>query len=188
MFHVPRLVVRRRGRPNDSSLPETGASGRLRERVLAGVRGEHPRAGPAGAPLGRGLLLPTMSLLVGVAIGGVLVLILAPSTGGPAGSTPAHLDTRASLREFGSRAELLVSGMPEPPIGEIYEVWLLRPGATPKATDALFTVTREGSGTVDVPGGVSQGVGEVMVTSEPLGGSARPTSPPVLRLKVPRAG
>ncbi len=43
----------------------------------------------------------------------------------------------------------------------------------PQPTDALFTVTRAGAGSVEVPGSL-RGVREVMVTSEPLGGSSAP--------------
>jgi hypothetical protein len=73
--------------------------------------------------------------------------------------------------------------MPEPPKGEVYEVWTESLGETPRATDALFTVASDGSGSVDVPGSL-RGVGEVMVTTEPLGGSAHPTSPAVLRVRA----
>jgi hypothetical protein len=73
--------------------------------------------------------------------------------------------------------------MPEPPTGEVYEVWTESPGEAPRATDALFTIASDGSGSVDVPGSL-RGVEEVMVTTEPLGGSAHPTSPAVLRVRV----
>lgn len=73
--------------------------------------------------------------------------------------------------------------MPEPPVGEVYEVWLNRPSAPPRPTDALFTVTSEGNAAVEVPGSL-RGVREITVTSEPLGGSSSPTSAPVLRLPV----
>jgi hypothetical protein len=95
--------------------------------------------------------------------------------------------TRASLRRTGAHAELIVSGMPEPPVGEVYQVWLNRPDATPRPTDALFTVTGEGNAAVEVPGSL-RGVSDVTVTSEPLGGSASPTTAPVLRLPVRRRG
>jgi hypothetical protein len=90
---------------------------------------------------------------------------------------------RASLQHAGSRNELIVSGVPEPPIGEVYEIWLNRPSARPQPTDALFTVTSEGDAVVEVPGEL-RGVSQVTVTSEPLGGSSSPTSAPVLRLPV----
>ena len=91
--------------------------------------------------------------------------------------------THAAVHRIGSHAELIVSGMPEPPIGEVYEVWLDRASGPPQPTDALFTVTRTGDGNVDVPGPL-RGVRGVTVTSEPLGGSSSPTSAPVLQLPL----
>jgi hypothetical protein len=64
----------------------------------------------------------------------------------------------------------------------VYEVWIKRAGA-PLPTDALFTVAADGAATVGVPGGVS-GVREVLVTSEPRGGSRAPTSPVVIDARV----
>ncbi len=87
----------------------------------------------------------------------------------------------ASLYLIDNRSNLVVSGMPQPALGKIYEVWLNRGGASPQPTDALFSVTNRGSGSVDVPDNL-HGVKEVMVTSEPLGGSSRPTSPPLIRI------
>jgi Anti-sigma-K factor rskA len=97
--------------------------------------------------------------------------------------TPPANATHAVLRRVGTHGELVVSGMPAPPIGEVYEVWLEHANRSPHPTDALFTVTRAGDGSVDVPGPL-RGVRDVIVTSEPLGGSSTPTSAPVLRLRV----
>ena len=58
-------------------------------------------------------------------------------------------------------------------------MWLKPPGGAPAPTDALFSPTRQGSASVDVPGKVSSG-DQVLVTAEPAGGSAAPTSPPVI--------
>ena len=55
--------------------------------------------------------------------------------------------------------------------------------AGPRPTDALFSVTSRGSGSVNVPGSL-RGVTEVMVTSEPLGGSSSPTGPPLLLIPL----
>ena len=87
----------------------------------------------------------------------------------------------ASLHQIGDRGELVVSGMPQPALGKVYEVWLKRGGASPQPTDALFGVTSLGRGAVTVPSSL-RGVKEVLVTSEPLGGSTRPTSPVLLRV------
>jgi anti-sigma-K factor RskA len=81
----------------------------------------------------------------------------------------------------GSSATLEVSGMPPPPAGKVYEVWLKRAGA-PQPTIALFDVARGGRATVRVP--ELRGVRQVLVTAEPAGGSLRPTSAPVIAAQV----
>ncbi|HEV3048406.1 MAG TPA: anti-sigma factor [Solirubrobacteraceae bacterium] len=84
----------------------------------------------------------------------------------------------ASLRVNGGQAQLDVADMPQAGPGRVYEVWRERSGS-PQPTDALFTVSADGSATVSVPGGVA-GLREVLVTSEPLGGSRVPTRTPVI--------
>lgn len=95
---------------------------------------------------------------------------------------PGHRAT-AELRKVGSQLELLVVGMPAPPPGRIYEVWLERGTEAPQPTDALFSVTDTGSGAVGVPGNL-HGVSRVLVTAEPLGGSPKPTRTPVIVASV----
>ena len=85
----------------------------------------------------------------------------------------------AQLRQRDGHAELVLSGMPQPPAGKIYEVWLARPRKAPQPTDVLFGVSRSGSGSVGVPGSL-RGVEQVLVTAEPRGGSLHPTSAPVV--------
>ncbi|HEX7290646.1 MAG TPA: anti-sigma factor, partial [Conexibacter sp.] len=76
-------------------------------------------------------------------------------------------------------ATLRVTGLPVPPQGKIYEVWLLRRGAAaPSPTDALFSVSTRGSGRVALPSVL--GVEQVLVTAEPVGGSQAPTSQPFI--------
>ena len=89
----------------------------------------------------------------------------------------------AALRKAGSHVELVVAGMPAPPLGRIYEVWLERGTRAPQPTDALFSVTSSGAGSVGVPGDLD-GVSKVLVTSEPLGGSLKPTRSPVIVASV----
>lgn len=161
----------------------TSAPRSLRTSVLANVRGrsQHRRM--------RRLRLALLgsTLLVGVAIGGGLALALSRHPSLSHAKPPA--DTiRASLRRVGPQAELVVHGMPEPPLGETYELWLLQANGVPRATDALFTVTSNGSATVEVPGGLRGGVKAVAITREPRGGTAAPTSPAVLSVRAPTAG
>jgi anti-sigma-K factor RskA len=76
-------------------------------------------------------------------------------------------------------ATLRVRGLPAPPSGKVYEVWLLRRGAAaPSPTDALFSVSTRGSGRVALPS--VRGVEAVLVTAEPDGGSQAPTSQPFI--------
>ena len=110
-------------------------------------------------------------------------MIVLPSGSGSGGARviqaqviPANAS--ASLRLSAGHAELNIAGMPQTAPDRVYEVWVKRSGA-PQPTDALFTVTAAGDATVGVPGSVA-GVREVMVTSEPLGGSRAPTRSPVI--------
>ena len=90
-------------------------------------------------------------------------------------------DARVSLEVDGDGRGVLVGrNLPPPPRGRIYQVWLLRPGAkAPEPTPALFGVSTDGSAAVAVPGNLD-GVKQVLVTHEPLGGSRAPTRAPIL--------
>jgi anti-sigma-K factor RskA len=168
----------------------------LQARVMAIVSGEAEllhAAGreadrPARARTGwRVFLRPALAATAALAVG-LVVGALAINSGS---SSPTHTQTiaatvvapgyhaTAALRKAGSRVELVVAGMPAPPPGRIYEVWLERGTQAPQPTDALFSVTSSGAGAVGVPGDLA-GVSKVLVTSEPLGGSLKPTRPPVI--------
>ena len=71
--------------------------------------------------------------------------------------------------------------MRNPPSGHVYEVWVQRGSNTPEPAGALFTVMN-GRGGVDV--GSVKGVDTIMVTSEPQGGSLKPTGKPVITAAV----
>jgi len=89
-------------------------------------------------------------------------------------SVAPHASASLMLRQGGG-ATLVVSRLPEPPRGRIYEVWLVRRGrGAPAPTDALFTVNGRGSGHVEVPGDL-RGVERILVTAEPHGGSDVPS-------------
>lgn len=186
MVRLPRSIARLLGRGAGRTPPAPEASEWLRRSVLTTVRGEDLRAGdssPAAHPRDR-YVYTGVGALMGA--GAVLVVVLAlGNRDSPRRHEPAAPVARASLRRIGTRAELVISDMPQPPIGEVYELWLDRAGRAPEAADALFTVTSSGSAAVEVPGGL-RGVGDVIVTTEPLGGSTRPTSLPVLRVPAPR--
>ena len=153
----------------------------------AGPKADRPAPAP---PLWRRRLVPAFAAAAALGIG-LLIGALAINTGTTTIQrtqtqviravvvAPGH-NASAVLRKVGSHFELVVEGMPEPPRGRIYEVWLLRRGAqAPAPTDALFSVTTHGEGAVDVPGGIA-GVSKVLVTDEPVGGSPKPTRNPVI--------
>jgi anti-sigma-K factor RskA len=125
-----------------------------------------------------GLALAASVLLI---VGGVTGWVL--RDGGPSvrtipGTTPAGV--QASLIVRGDHSTLETDGLPRPGTGRVYQVWLMKKGArAPEPTDALFTVRRDGSASVDVPGSV-EGVEAVLVTEEPDGGSPAPTSEPII--------
>jgi hypothetical protein len=83
------------------------------------------------------------------------------------------------LEVRGDRGTLVASGMPAPPEGRVYQVWRKRPGRDPEPTDALWSVTSDGSARVTVPGTLDD-VEAVLVTDEPLGGAQVPSKAPVI--------
>jgi hypothetical protein len=172
----------------------------LVDRVLITVRSEAqllraagPEADQPTRPARRWRSRRASFLAASVALAAVAAATIAIVLGGgsPAGErviqgrvTASAQGAKAFLRQRGGRAELVVSRMTQPALGKVYEVWLSHGSGPPQPTDALFSVTGQGNGSVDVPENL-HGVKEVMVTSEPLGGSTHPTSPPLIRILLP---
>jgi hypothetical protein len=136
-----------------------------------------------------GAVLASVLLALGLGAGALL-------TGGDDGGAmrtiaatidPAQAPTGSAEMRLASStgAKLVVAGMPEPPKGRIYQVWLDYPNDAkpPLATDAFFSVNRRGTASVDVPGDL-KGVSQVLVTSEPMGGSTVPSGPPLITVKT----
>lgn len=174
------LTQRARGAVSTPTAMPPKAPGSLRRRVLGRVRGETDRPG-------QHLRRVSAAAAVGSALLFALVLLLAQSDDAghthTASAGPNALVPQVSLHRVGDRGELTMSGMADPPVGEIYQLWLEHPGRAPQPTDELFTVTSAGSATVDIPGSL-RGLRAVMVTAEPLGGSSRPTSVAVVRVAL----
>jgi anti-sigma-K factor RskA len=118
-------------------------------------------------------------LAVGAAVGGILASgggesqTVVAQTAGPAAQASGRLEIS------GDRSRLVLSDFPQPPPGRVYQVWTQRAGQNPEPTDVLWTPLADGSATVSVPGSLN-GVQKVLVSAEPRGGSAAPTSMPVL--------
>lgn len=166
----------------------------LKRRLMAEVRA-HPRPSPDGEPKAQHspfrlprlfAAVPRPALAATAAAVLAIVIIAGVVAIGSGGGTSSHVYSAsvagpgsAKLRVTGNRGELVVHGMPAPPGNDIYEVWLKRGQHPPSPTSALFSVTADGSGSVDVPGNLD-GVDQVLVTPEPPGGSAAPTHAPVI--------
>jgi anti-sigma factor RsiW len=86
---------------------------------------------------------------------------------------------RASLRVHGSRADLLVSGLPAPAAGHVDELWVQRPGAAPNPAGTFVLQ----SGSVQVGRAVHRG-DRVLVTVEPGGGTRAPTTAPFILVRI----
>ncbi len=180
--------------PAANALPATAtpvhAPDTLLQSVMGQVRAEAELLNAAGPQADRPpkrarwrpRALPALAAAAGIAAAVVILLL---SAGSPSSShiTRAHLAAStpgyAEVRQNGLAAELVVSGIPQPPAGEVYEVWLAKPHGAPQPTDALFSVTANGNASVDVPGGL-RNIQTLMVTAEPDGGSRHPTSPPII--------
>jgi anti-sigma factor RsiW len=166
-------VVRGEAAPRDEA-------GRRERRDRAAARARRRRVGGIGrAPLA---VAACALLAIGVAAG----LLLGDEDGGPAGERSVRAQVAVAgasgtLRvDADGDAQLVVRGLPAPPEGRVYQVWRKRPGVeVPQPTDALFSVSRDGTATVDVPGGV-EGVEQVLVSDEPRRGSRVPTGEVVL--------
>ena len=170
-----------------AAAPQFSAPPALKRRVMWEVRHDaRERAGAreraTGAPrrvLGmRVRVVPAMAAALAAAL--AIAIAISGGGGGPrvVGAHVSASGASASVRLSGGHAFLRISGMPQPPPGRVYELWLKRAGA-PEATDALFTVTSRGDATVGVPGSVA-GVKALLVTAEPRGGSLAPTRAPVI--------
>jgi anti-sigma-K factor RskA len=140
-----------------------------------GLRRWFPRpvitAGAAAAALAIGVVAGIA--IVGGDDGGAGQRTLAARVTDPLTATTA----RASVVVDGSRAKLVVRGMPAPETGRVYQVWLKRTGgAVPVPAGATFMLR---SGDVAIPRAVRDG-DRVLVTSEPEGGSPAPTRAPIV--------
>jgi anti-sigma-K factor RskA len=90
----------------------------------------------------------------------------------------------AQLRVEDDGGEIVLHGMDSPPAGKVMQVWLVHgENGTPVPTDALFRPNRGGDASVAVPGDMDD-VTRVMVSEEPEGGSASPTTAPAVDFRL----
>ncbi len=186
-----------------SAVPQLTAPPQIRDRVMSVVRAESElllASGPlADLPVQRAprrrFALPSLRLwpatvlaagLLGLGIGGGALIVGAEDDSvRPRTLACASAPSGAScqVRVAADSTKLVVAGLQTPPDGRIYQIWLDRDnGTAPEPTEALFSV-RKGRATVNVPGDL-EGVKQVLVTDEPVGGSEVPTRQPVIAAPV----
>lgn len=167
--------------------PQHPAPKRLRRRLMRAVRAEpKPRISPrrrlvgwsVGHPRAAAVAMAGAAALAAAAVVGVEL-----STRGQGArvieARVAGVSGVAELSVTGGRGELIVRRFSRPPPGHVYEVWLKRSGRPPTPASVLFSVGSGGSADVGLPSSLS-GISEVLVTSEPDGGSPAPTHSPVI--------
>jgi len=81
-----------------------------------------------------------------------------------------------SLQTNSGRASLIVRNLPDPPRHRVYQVWVKSASQPPVPAGATFAVR---SGIIEIPHSVARSQ-EVLVTSEPVGGSTLPTRAPLI--------
>jgi anti-sigma-K factor RskA len=184
-----------------SSVEQVEPPPELRERLLDTVRREAGAEATAPTPsarrrgsrwtrlLGSPALRPATAAaaaLLIVAAGAIGYAIRGGGEGGAetttvtAESTGVAPGVKATIVRTGDRGILRVSDLPQRR-GRVYEVWLVK-GEKP-VPSALFQVGRDGAGSAGIPGGLDEAT-QVLVTSEPEGGSEAPTTKPLLSAPV----
>jgi len=175
--------------------PPPALRGRLMDVVWqeAGASQDSPRPRPSARPasglrawLGSFALRPATALAATVLILAAGVVGYAIGTGGSgttkiaATGTSAAPQTTGTLVRSGDVGVLRVANLPQRR-GRVYEVWLVQNGKPLPST--LFQVNRDGTGAAGIPNGLDDST-QVMVTSEPAGGSRQPTTQPLLSARI----
>ncbi len=96
----------------------------------------------------------------------------------PFESAPSLAQASAELEIDGDKAVLVANGLPAPPEGQVYMVWLVGPDGKPKPTSALFKPRGDGSATASVTG--LDDAEAVVVNTEESPDVMAPTSPVLL--------
>jgi anti-sigma-K factor RskA len=173
-------------------LPYLEPPPQLRERLLSEAREDARVAGSTTAPrVARGRRLGGLSLRPLAGFAAILLLCAAIAgyvigNGGSgeeasttvAGHAPGVV---ASVVRQGETATLKLTNVHELPKRRVLEAWVRRDGDI-EPVRALFVPDREGRAETTIAN--MQGVETVMVTAEPAGGSASPTSAPIVTVPI----
>jgi anti-sigma-K factor RskA len=146
---------------------------RPRRSWLDGLRGLTAR--PALVGLGVGLLL--VAGVVGYSLrdgGGAETHTYAAVP--VSGKSPAE----GTLTVNGDSGSMVVRNLPAVGEHEVYQAWIRTTGDEGDiAPSSVFVLAKDGTGHVSIPSGLD-GAAEVMVTREPVGGSAQPHENPLV--------
>ncbi|MGY0487493.1 anti-sigma factor [Streptomyces sp. WG-D5] len=82
-------------------------------------------------------------------------------------------------------AVITVTGLEPPPAGRAHQLWLMEPSKPPRS---LAVLPDDGSDTPVVATGLTPDASSLAVTTEPQGGSKRPTTVPVVQLALESVG
>jgi anti-sigma-K factor RskA len=158
----------------------------LRENLMAEVRAD---VRPAKKPRPRWSWKPAMAFAA-------VVLVAAAAAGyeiGKGGSgEEGGANTVLSSRQHGIEVKMVregsgdtlhLAGVHQLPPKKVLEAWVRREGKV-EPVPALFVPDRKGRASTTIED--MSGVDTVMVTEEPRGGSAEPTSPPIVTMSVPQ--
>ena len=162
----------------------------VREDARATEKAERADAARTGRPGWRELLwrpatavAVAAALVVGVVVGVAVsdngsdatVITAKPTAAAPPGAVAA------TLERTGDEGTLQVTKMPPLEEDQVYELWVQRGNQVEGA--GTFTLDADGGASAAV-GGSLKGASHVLVTTEPQGGSAQPTSSPVLSVSL----
>jgi anti-sigma-K factor RskA len=129
-----------------------------------------------------GWVLAAAVLTVMVAVVVALAVATGPSTR-VIQARVSGIAGNAQLRVADEHGELIVRHLSPPPTGNVYEVWLKPGRGAPEPAGVLFNVTSVGSAELKLPVSL-RGIGQVMVSPEPAGGSPAPTHTPVIVARI----
>jgi anti-sigma-K factor RskA len=177
----------------------------LRARLLAEVRSDAVELGTDSEPATgwdarrsapprprrrglRGFLLRPAAALTAVALIAAVIGGYALGGGGDgAGTTTTNTvaqggAVQATLERSGDSGTLQLTGLPEAPMGKVYQAWVQTGNRIEPSS--VFDVRHDGSASTAIPHQLS-GADMVMVSLEPRGGSKQPTSKPLVTVDLP---
>lgn len=141
-----------------------------------------------------GVVAALATALVALVVTGALIVGLGPGGGSSEDGRTVVVGTvlgsaaprgHGEVVVDGDAGELRVSGFPAAGAGRTYQVWVRTGQGAPRPTPILFDVDRDGNGRAAIPARAMERTDELLLTSEPEGGSPSPTRDPVLQVVMP---